>query len=69
LRGYVDEWFGSRGFQRGASEQRTYDILMAELRAHLSDERLAQLAEAGARFSGNDAAAEALGVDAAHDER
>jgi hypothetical protein len=47
---------------------RTYGILMAELRAHLSDERLAQLAEAGARLSNEDAAAEALGVDAAHDE-
>jgi predicted ATPase/transcriptional regulator with XRE-family HTH domain len=69
LRGYVDARYGVLGFARSRTEQRAYDILMTELRARSSDGRIAQLAEAGARLSDDAAAAEALGVDAAYDER
>ncbi len=42
-------------------------MLMTELHARSSDERIAQLGEAGARLSDDAAAAEAFGARAAHD--
>jgi predicted ATPase/transcriptional regulator with XRE-family HTH domain len=69
LRGYVDARYAALGYEQGLTEQRAYDILMTGLRARSSDERIAQLAEVGARLSDDDAAAEALGGAAAYDER
>lgn len=62
LRGYVDAWYRARGYGRELTEQRTYDILMAELCARSTDERLAELAEAGALLSDDAAAALAEGA-------
>jgi len=64
LRGYVDARYAALGYEAGRTEERAYEILMTGLRARSSDERIAQLAEVGARLSDDDAATEAFGVDA-----
>ena len=62
LRGYVDAWYRSEGYERETTEQRVDDILMTALRAQLSESEIEALAAEGARLLEDQAVAEALAV-------
>jgi hypothetical protein len=62
LRGYVDAWYHSEGYEREPTEQRVDDILMTALTAQLSESEIEALAAEGAQFSEDHAVAEALTV-------
>jgi ATP/maltotriose-dependent transcriptional regulator MalT len=59
LRGYVDAWFRSEGYEREPTEQRTYEILTSALREQLNDPEIEALAGEGAQLSEDRAVAEA----------
>ncbi len=62
LRGYVDAWYRSEGYERETTEQRVDDILMTALSAQLSESEIEALAAEGARLSEDQAVAEALAI-------
>ena len=62
LRGYVDAWYRSEGYEREPTEQRVDEILMTALRAQLNESEIEALAAEGARLSEDQAVAEALAV-------
>ncbi len=62
LRGYADAWYRGQGNERGPTEARTYEKLMAALREHLSDAEIEKLAAEGAAWSEDRAVEEALAV-------
>jgi tetratricopeptide (TPR) repeat protein len=62
LRGYVDAWYRSEGYEREPTERRAYEILLAALRDRLSDAEIEALAGEGAALSEDQAVAEALAV-------
>jgi predicted ATPase/class 3 adenylate cyclase len=62
LRGYVDAWYRSEGYEREPTEQRVDDILMTALTAQLSESEIEALAAEGAQLSEDHAVAEALAV-------
>lgn len=62
LRGYVDAWYRSDGYERETTEQRVDDILITALSAQLSEFEIEALAAEGARLSEEQAVAEALAV-------
>ncbi len=62
LRGYVDAWYRSEGYEREPTEQRVDDILMTALTAQLSESEIEALAAEGAQLSEDQAVAEALTV-------
>jgi hypothetical protein len=66
LRGYVHSWLlhEAHGVCRSKAEQRTYDILNAELERMLSSNEIEALGAEGARWTDNEAVAEALAISA-----
>jgi predicted ATPase/class 3 adenylate cyclase len=62
LRGFVDRWYRSEGYEREPTEARTYEILMAALSEQLDDSEIEALAIEGALLSEDRAVAEALAV-------
>jgi predicted ATPase/class 3 adenylate cyclase len=62
LRGYVDAWYHSEGYEREPTEQRVDNILMTALTAQLSESEIEALAAEGAQFSEDHAVAEALTI-------
>lgn len=62
LRGYVDAWFRSEGYQREPTERRIYEILTTALQERLNDAEIEALAAEGAQLSEDQAVAEALAI-------
>lgn len=62
LLGYVDAWVVKEGYVRESTEQRAHQMLVTSLRARLSDDEIASLAAQGARFSEDQAVADALAI-------
>jgi predicted ATPase/class 3 adenylate cyclase len=62
LRGYVDSWYRTQGYEREPTERHVYEILTSALRERLADAEIEALAADGARFSEDQAVAEALMV-------
>ena len=62
LRGYVDAWYRSEGYERESTEQHVDGILTTALSAQLSESEIEALAAEGARLSEDQAVAEALAV-------
>ena len=62
LRGFVDQWYASEGYEREPTEARTYEILVAALSARLGAAEIDALAAEGARLSEDQAVAEAFAV-------
>jgi predicted ATPase/class 3 adenylate cyclase len=60
LRGYVDAWYRSEGYEREATEQRVDELLASALSEKLSPGDIEAFAAEGARLSEDQAVAEAL---------
>ncbi len=63
LRGYVDAWYRTEGYEREPTEQRVDVILTTALSAQLSESEIEALATEGARLSEEQAVAEAFAVE------
>lgn len=62
LRGYVDAWYRSAGYEREPTEQRMDELLTAALRETLGADEIEALSAEGARLSEDQAVAGALSV-------